>query len=57
MNIAIKYWMAECYSGCDDPQCPYNHRSTWEVNGKHFLSEAEAEAYVSQLKCTGSAEL
>ena len=30
-----KIWCepAECYSGCDDPRCPYTHWSSWHREG------------------------
>ena len=36
----IKHEPAECFSGCDDPMCPYMHSDAWycigEDDGKEY---------------------
>jgi hypothetical protein len=44
---------AECYSGCEDKNCPYTHRDMWQyVNKDGSLSDgfdSEAEATIASL--------
>lgn len=35
---------AECWEGCDIPQCPYTHMSVWCVTGLHSPFETERDA-------------
>lgn len=30
----IRHEPAECYAGCDDPQCPYIHTEAWFVKAE-----------------------
>ena len=40
----IIHWPQECFSDCDDPDCPYTHGDSWEVRGINttFYSEQAA---------------
>lgn len=46
-----KIWCepAECWTGCDDPGCPYTHWPSWHREGdpNGYVSQAEAEAAVN----------
>jgi hypothetical protein len=42
---------AECSARCcDDPECPYTHHDTWEVNGVHYHDPAQADAMLPPIE-------
>jgi len=38
------FFNAECFSGCDDPLCPYIHNSGWAIDGLDGLYESPEAA-------------
>lgn len=38
----IVFYAAECWHQCQDRHCIYTHWDSWEVDGQHYRTEAEA---------------
>lgn len=52
-RATVQYSPAECFVGCEDPQCPYMHMEAWSVGDKTFRTEAEAKAYAASSSSSG----
>ncbi len=40
----VYYRAAECWSGCEDPDCPYIHVGGWRAEGIDGYFDTEAQA-------------
>lgn len=40
---------AECYTGCNDPWCPYTHSEGWKIDGLSSFYRTEMDALQAKL--------